>query len=257
MKRARVIPILLLQNRGLHKSVRFSQGKYIGDPLNAVRIFNDKQCDELILLDTGASKTGSPIDFRLIGEIASECFMPLAYGGGVTTLSDIEKLLKLGIEKVSLNSVLFSQPAFLREAVTHFGSSTIVVSVDVKKNLFGQYKVFSHAGLQDSKYDLDSMLNWFNDENPGEVVVNSVDLDGTMKGYDLTLARKVSTKLSMPVVLAGGCKNFEDIRQILTETPVSAAAAGSFFVFQGPHRGVLISYPSPDQITQIYGTSAL
>jgi cyclase len=252
MKRARVIPILLIRKRGLHKTVKFNQGKYLGDPLNAVRIFNDKQCDELIILDTDISKSGGSIDFNQIGEIASECFMPLAYGGGITSLNDIEKLLKLGIEKVTLNSVLFSKPDFLRDAIDHFGSSTIVASVDVKKNLFGQYKVFSHSGQNDGKSDVERMMNWLNEEQVGEVVVNSVDLDGTMKGYDLALAQKVSKILTMPVVMAGGCRDFEDIRQILNTTQVSAAAAGSFFVFQGPHRGVLISYPSPDQITGIF-----
>ena len=251
MKRARIIPILLLKGGGLHKTVRFGSGKYIGDPINAVKIFNDKQCDELVLLDTCVSKEGKEINFRLVEEIASECFMPLTYGGGISDLHEIERLLKLGVEKVTLNSILLKNPTFIQDAVRSFGSSTIVASIDIKKNLFGQYKIFSHTGVNVTELKLDNFLNWLNDICVGEVLVNAVDRDGLMSGYDLELAHKLSKALLMPLVFAGGCRNLEDMKELITVTQVSAAAAGSFFVFQGPHKAVLISYPSPSVITKI------
>jgi len=249
MKRARVIPVLLLQNKGLFKTVKFDKGKYIGDPINAVKIFNEKQCDELIFLDITASKLSREIDFKMVSDIASECFMPLAYGGGVKNSLQIEQLLKSGVEKVVLNTILFENPLFASEAVRNFGSSTIVASVDVKKNLLGKYSIFSHSGKSLPDKSLFDFLKWIEDQNVGEVMLNSIDNDGMMKGYDFQLAKKVSEQLSMPVVFCGGCRNFEDIRTLLSTTQVSAAAVGSFFVYHGPHRGVLISYPSPEQIS--------
>lgn len=251
MKRARIIPILLLKGGGLHKTFRFEAGKYLGDPINAVKIFNDKQCDELVLLDTHASKEGKTINFPLIEEIASECFMPLTYGGGISNLNEIECLLKIGVEKVALNSILLHNPGFVENAVRTFGGSTIVASIDIKKNLFGQYKIFSHSGINVSGFRLDDLLNWVNEISVGEVMVNSVDKDGLMNGYDMALAHKLSETLSMPLVFAGGCNSLADMKVLLKETQVSAAAAGSFFVFQGPHKAVLISYPTPASISEI------
>lgn len=252
MKRARVIPVLLLQNKGLYKTVKFDKGKYIGDPINAVKIFNEKQCDELIFLDITASKTNREIDFKVVSDIASECFMPLAYGGGIKNSFQIEKLLKSGVEKVILNSVLFENSFFVNEAVRNFGSSTIVASVDVKKNFLGRYNIYSHSRKPLPDKSIFDFLKWIEEQNVGEIMLNVVDNDGMMKGYDYPLAIKASEQLSMPVVFCGGCRDFEDIRTLLTTTPVSAAAAGSFFIYHGPHRGVLISYPSSQQIENIY-----
>jgi cyclase len=252
VKRARIIPVLLLQNKGLYKTVKFEKGKYIGDPINAVRIFNEKQCDELVFLDINVSKLKSEIDFRLISDVASECFMPFSYGGGVKSSFHIEKLLKAGVEKVVLNSVLFENPFFLKEAVRNFGGSTIVTSVDVKKNFFGKYNLFSHSQKNLPAQTFFEYLKWIEAHQVGEIMLNVVDNDGTMKGYDIQLASKVSEELSIPVVFCGGCRDFEDIRTILTTTMISAAAAGSFFVFHGPHKAVLINYPSPQEISDIY-----
>jgi imidazole glycerol-phosphate synthase subunit HisF len=251
MKRARVIPILLLKNKGLHKSVRFEKGKYLGDPINVVRIFNDKQCDELVLLDTEISKHCGDIDFNYLSEITSECFMPLSYGGGIRNLKQIEELLKIGIEKVSINSSLLSNAQFVREAVQEYGSSTIVASIDIRKNFFGQYRIYDHQACKGTSVELDEMLKQLNDIEVGEVLVNSVDLDGTMKGYDLALARKISAQLLMPVVFAGGCRDLVNIHQIFDTSKVSGAGVGSLFVFHGPHKGVLISYPDSDFIEGI------
>lgn len=252
MKRARVIPVLLLQNEGLVKTFRFDNGKYIGDPINAVKIFNDKQCDELIFLDISASKSGGEINYKTIENIASECFMPLAYGGGIKSCSQIEKLLKLGVEKVVLNSVLLENPTFLSEAIKQFGSSTIVVSVDLKKNIWGKYGIYSHISAKIDSRKTEDYFEWINNLNPGEVMINMVDLDGTMKGYDFVQADRICNIFDMPLIFCGGCKDFNDIQNLLQNTNVSAAAVGSFFVYHGPHRGVLINYPNSNDITEIY-----
>jgi cyclase len=252
MKRARVIPVLLLQNNGLYKTIKFSKGKYIGDPINAIKIFNDKQCDELILLDVFASRDNSGINYKLIEELASECFMPLAYGGGINKLEHIEKLLKIGVEKIILNSVLFSDVSFLESAIKYYGSSTIVASVDIKKNLFGKFTIYSHSKKSIPKTPLFDFLKSIEVAGAGELMINAVDLDGMMTGYDTNLANLVSEHLSIPTIVCGGCGNFEDIKNLFLTTHISAAAAGSFFIFHGPHKAVLINYPSPKQISEIY-----
>ena len=250
MKRARIIPVLLLKNQGLCKTIKFGKDRYIGDPLNAVKIFNAKQCDELVLLDILASREDRGINIKKIEEIALECFMPLAYGGGIKTLSDIEVVLKLGVEKVILNSVLLENFSFLKEAVTEFGGSTIVASVDVKKNLFGKYGVYSHSGKK-TPSELYAYLELIQAENVGELMINCVDLDGTRLGYDIKLAAKISEQCSMPVTWCGGCSSFEDMKNLIESTQVSAAAAGSFFIYKGSLQAVLINYPAPSEIGNI------
>jgi imidazole glycerol-phosphate synthase subunit HisF len=251
MKRARIIPVMLLKNNGLYKTSGFKNEVYIGDPINAVKIFNDKLCDELVFLDIIASKQQKPIDFELIEKIATECFMPFSYGGGITELNHIERLLKSGIEKVVLNTILLKDPSFLARAAKEFGSSTIVASVDVKKDFFNNYQVFSHSKCKTKGIQLSSFLRQLENEGAGELMINSVDGDGKMNGYDLKLAKTVSEQLSIPVVFCGGGKNLDDIKTLLKSTHVSAAAAASMFVFKGPHRAVLISYPSAEEINEI------
>lgn len=251
MNRARVIPVLLLQNTGLYKSVKFKNPKYVGDPLNAVRIFNEKQCDELILLDILATKNKQPINYNIIREIATECFMPLAYGGGIRTLSDIENVLKQGIEKVVINSSILRNPSFLKEAVKEFASSTIVASVDVKKNIWGQYSVHSYSGEKINYKDPVEFLKFLEKLEVGEIMLNNIDRDGTMLGFDSELVSKLSDVTSLPFIAAGGCRDLNDIEHIFRETHVSATAAGSFFVFHGKHKAVLISYPSAEEIKKI------
>ncbi len=251
MKRARVIPVLLLHNSGLYKTIRFSEYKYIGDPINAVRIFNEKQCDEIILLDISATKRNNEINYKLIKEIATESFMPMAYGGGIGKLTEIEKILKLGLEKVVINSVLFYEPDFLKHAVKEFGSSTIVASVDIKKNIFGKQIVYSHSAKPISITDPILYLKTLEETGVGEIMVNDVERDGTQTGYDLDLINKLSNSVKIPFIAAGGCRNLEDIKNTFSKTSISATAAGSMFVFQGKHRAVLISYPSPEEIKMI------
>lgn len=252
MKRARVIPVLLLKGKGLYKTVKFRDERYVGDPINAVKIFNEKQCDELIFLDINASKYNTPINFRFIKDITSECFMPLAYGGGIDELDQIEKLLKIGIEKVVLNTVLFKNPLFLEKAAKQFGNSTIVASIDIRMNLFKQYQIYSHSNCEVKDISLSTFIKHAEEGGAGELMINSVDRDGMRSGYDLQLADKISRGLTIPTIFCGGCRDLSDIRNLLTTTETSAAAAGSIFVFKGPHKGVLISYPSPEEIEEIY-----
>ena len=251
MNRARIIPILLLQESGLYKTVKFKDPKYIGDPLNAVRIFNEKQCDEIILLDILASRKTKEINFQLINEIATECFMPMAYGGGISNLSQIEKILKLGVEKVVINSAIFDKSEFLAVAVKEFASSTIVASVDIKKSIWGKQIVYSHSDKKIPISDPIVYLRFLEEIGVGEIIINDVDRDGTMIGYDLNLISKLSNAVNVPLIAAGGCKDMDDIKKVFSQTNVSAIAAGSFFVFQGKHKAVLISYPSPKEIKLI------
>jgi len=251
MNRARVIPVLLLQKNGLYKTVKFDQPKYVGDPLNALKIFNEKQCDEIIVVDILASKQGLPINYKLIQEMATECFMPLAYGGGINTLSEIEAVLKLGVEKVILNSILIKDPGFIKHAVKQFGSSTLVASVDVKKNMFGKQHVFSHSGAKVKNSDPIKFMKELEEAGIGEIMLNNVDLDGTMTGYDYSLAGKATEEVGVPVIICGGCGNIDDMRKLFQSTHASAAAAGSMFVYHGKHKAVLINYPSPAEIGQL------
>ena len=251
MNRARVIPILLLQNAGLYKTVKFKDPKYVGDPLNALRIFNEKQCDEIILLDILASKNKQKINYNLINEIATECFMPLAYGGGISNIKEIENILKLGVEKVIINTALFNSSAFLKEAVKEFASSTIVASVDIKKNIWGKQNVYSHSGTKVAITDPIEFLKYLQEIEVGEIMINDVDRDGTSIGYDFDLMNKLSNSVNIPLIAAGGCKDLDDIKKLFQNTNVSATAAGSFFVFHGKYRAVLISYPSPEEINMI------
>lgn len=251
MSITRVIPVLLLKNAGLVKTTQFKDPKYIGDPVNAVKIFNDKEVDELIFLDILATKENKSIPFEFLAEVAQECFMPLAYGGGIRSIEDIEKILKLGVEKVILNTIAVSNPNFLKEAVDKFGSSTIGVALDVKKNFWGNYEIYSHGGTQNTKLDPIQFAKKLDDIRIGELMINSIDRDGTQKGYDHTLIKKITDVVTMPVIACGGAGSISDFEKAVHESGASAVAAGSMFVFHGKHRAVLISYPSQDEIRKI------
>jgi cyclase len=252
---ARVIPVLLLRNRDLVKTLKFKDEKYVGDPINAVKIFNDKEVDELIVADINASRENNGPDFDFLKELSSECFMPLAYAGGVRSLDHIQKLIQSGIEKIVLNSILLDNINFVKEASDAFGSSTIVAGIDVKRNLFGKYKVFNHRrNITTSLDPLDFALR-LQQLGAGELFLNNVDLDGTMAGYDLQLTKSITDQLSIPLIACGGCGNLTHIKAVLTQANAAAAAAGSFFVFHGPHKAVLITYPSRAEIGAIIDRS--
>jgi cyclase len=251
MIRPRVIPALLLQGQGLVKTVKFRDPVYLGDPINIVRIFNDKEVDELILLDIKATNENRSPAFDRLGNITSECFMPLGYGGGIRSLEDIKKLLSVGIEKVILNTSAVENPALVRAAADYAGSQAVVISIDVKKTFLGKYEVFTRSGKKGTGLDPVKHVVEMEKQGAGEIFVNSIDRDGTMRGYDLDLIRCISEAVSIPVVACGGAGGLQDLADAIKIGGASAAAAGSLFVFQGPLRGVLISYPSQSDLKRV------
>lgn len=241
MKRSRVIPVLLLSRAGMVKTTKFCSPIYIGDATNAVRIFNDKEADEIVILDIEATRLNKEPDFARIEEIASEAFMPLGYGGGVSSLDQMERLFKIGVEKVILNSAIHTDPELLKDASRIFGSQSIVVSVDVKKDFFGRYGIYSRSGTRRESVDLASFLARIQDQGVGEVILNSIDRDGSMVGYDLGLISATSSQLKVPLVVLGGAGGLKHLDEAIC-AGASAVAAGAMFVFHGRHRAVLISY---------------
>lgn len=251
MLKARVIPSLMLKGRGLYKSVKFASPKYVGDPINAVKIFNEKEVDELILLDTTATPERRDPNFELIEDIASECFMPLAYGGGVTSIEHIRQLHRIGVEKVCLNSAAFRNRDLVRQACETFGSSSIVVAMDVKKSFFGKNEVWIDCGKASTKADPVKYAIELADLGVGEILVNSIDRDGMMQGYDLDLLKTITTAVNTPVIASGGAGVLEHMRAAIHESHASAVAAGSMFVFHGKHKAVLINYPDQAQVQSL------
>lgn len=249
MRRIRVIPSLLIQRGGLVKSVRFKQHKYVGDPINAVKIFNDKEVDEIVILDISASMEKRGPDFKMIGELTTEAFMPLAYGGGITHLDEVAQLIALGVEKIVLNLSAFSNPRLISDAAAFAGRQSVVVSIDVKKNLLGKRRVYTLGGTKDMGKDPVTFAKEVETLGAGEILLNAIDRDGTGSGYDLELIEKVSGAVSIPVVAVGGANSLQDFKTAVVHG-ASAVAAGSMFVFQGPHRAVLISYPQQKDLKE-------
>ena len=251
MLQKRIIPSLLLTEDGLVKTVKFSNPTYIGDPINAVKIYNEKEVDELVILDIEATKKGNKPRFDLIEEIATECFMPFAYAGGVTEVDDVRKLLKLGVEKVIITSEALNNPQLIKEAVDIFGSSTIVVGIDITQNMWGNPRIYSHASNKKVKVDLDEHIKEIASYNPGELLLNFVYKDGTMGGFDIDVVNRLTKDLDIPVVVAGGAGSIEDIKELFEKTSVNAAACGSIFVYHGETKGILINYPKRSIIEPI------
>jgi len=247
MLRKRVIPVLLMQKKALYKTVRFSAPVYVGDPANAIKIFNEKEVDELIVLDIQAEK--GP-DFEYIEQLAGECFMPLCYGGGVFSLDHIKRLNELGIEKVAVNTRAAEDPSFIEAAAANFGSSTIVVSADVKKDFWGKYYVHTHNGKKKTSYKAEEFAVMMEEKGAGELMLTSVDRDGTGQGYDTDLIAKITSRLSIPVIACGGASGLADLKKAF-ESGASAVAAGSLFVFYGKNKAVLINYPSDAEIRSL------
>lgn len=252
MIQTRVIPCLLLKGSGLVKTVRFKDPRYLGDPINIVRLFNDKEVDELVILDITATPEGRGPRMDLLATLTTECFMPLCYGGGVRTLDDMHALFSLGVEKVSLNTRALEDPALVTAAAERFGSQSVIVSMDVKRGLFGGQKVVVRAGKQKTGRDPVEYAVEMERRGAGELLLNSVDRDGTMEGYDLELIRRVTAAVSVPVVACGGAGSVADLGRAVNEGGASAAAAGSLFVYQGPHRAVLVNYPEPRALQALF-----
>lgn len=251
----RVIPCLLLSQRrgGLVKTMKFDKPRYVGDPINALKIFNEKEVDELMIVDIDATREGRGPDFALIEELAGECFMPLCYGGGIRDANDARTLFKLGVEKVALQSAALRNPAVLRQIADTAGEQAVVVSLDVKRNWLGRPTLYSASGTPTRSGDWREVLRTMIAAGAGEVLLNAVDRDGMMRGVDIELIREASTIADVPLIAIGGVGSLKDIRAA-TDAGASAVAAGSYFVFQGPHRAVLITYPRYDDLRKLWRT---
>lgn len=248
----RIIPVLLLRGKGLVKTVKFKDPKYIGDPINAVKIFNDLKADELVFLDITASKERRTISVDLVKDIGDEAFMPFGVGGGISNVEQIEQLLKAGAEKVIINTQAILNPKLNEEAAKIFGSQSIVVSVDVKKSLFGKYEVWVMDSSINTKKDPVNYVKEIEEHGAGELIVNSIDLDGMMTGYDIKLLGNISSKVSIPVVACGGAGNLKHLKEAYYKGNVHALAAGSIFVFHGPRKAVLINYPDKQELKELF-----
>jgi cyclase len=249
-----VIPSLLLSNGGLVKTVRFREPRYVGDPINAIKIFNDKEVDELVVLDIGATRRGS-IDYPLISRINKEAFMPLGYGGGVRTVADVEKVLSIGYEKVVVNAAALDDPEFITRAARTCGSQSVVICIDVKTARLGGSRVFDYRTSRSRRASPVAWAREAEARGAGELLLYSVDREGTYGGFDLVVISHVSRAVTIPVVALGGASQIDDFRRAV-EAGASAVAAGSLFVFHGPHRAVLITYPRKTDLQRLLGASA-
>ncbi|MBI68481.1 MAG: imidazole glycerol phosphate synthase subunit HisF [Phycisphaerae bacterium] len=248
----RIIPVLLLKKNGLVKTVKFGSTRYIGDPINAVKIFNDFEADELIFLDIDATKQKKCISKTLVKDLGDEAFMPFAVGGGIQELGQIENLLKAGAEKVILNTSAYLNPKFIREACDNFGSQSIVVSIDVKKNVFNQNTVRIKSGTFNTKHNPVEYAKNIENFGAGEIMITSINRDGIMKGYDIDLIRSISESVKVPVIACGGAGNIEDLKNAYYDGKATALAAGSLFVYHGQRKAILINYPNKKEIVKIF-----
>ena len=244
MLRPRIIPSLLIQDNGLVKTVNFKNPKYVGDPINAVRIFNEKEVDELAIFDIDATAKGLEPNYSLIERIANQSRMPLCYGGGVKTLEQAQKIFGLGIEKIALSSAVLQNPKLITEIAERVGSQSVIVVLDVKKKLFGGYEVYTHNGKKATGINPFKFVEEAQKLGAGEIVINSIDQDGVMKGYDMSLIDKVREKISLPLTVLGGAGTLNDIKQVIDKHGIIGVAAGSLFVFKGVYKAVLINYPT-------------
>ena len=246
----RIIPALLLRDNSLVKTKKFKKENYIGDPINAVKIFNDKEVDEIIFLDICASKKQQQPNFEMIEKISSECFMPLAYGGGIKTIEQVKKIFRIGVEKIIINSAAINDYNFLKEIINFVGSQSVIISIDVKRTIFGKYKVYSHQLEKNIETDLLDLLEIANEVGVGEVFINSVDRDGMMNGYDIELLNLVSSNINMPLIACGGAGNITHLKEGLNKGGAHAVSAGSMFVYHGKHNAVLINYLDKTQLSE-------
>jgi len=252
MLRTRVMPVLLLEDGGLVKGEKFKKHKYVGDPVNAVRIFNEKEVDELVFLDISVTRNKREIDYGLIEDMASEAFMPIAYGGGVCSIRQVERLFRSGVEKVVINSHFSTDPGFIRECSIIAGSQSIVVSIDVKKSLLGRYEVYTHNGTKKTGDDPVAYAKRAESMGAGELILTSIDKEGSNKGFDLALIQSVTNSVEIPVVAHGGAGSLTDFKLAVSDTRASGVAAGSFFTFYGKHKAVLLTYPGYVELETLF-----
>ncbi len=251
MLRTRVIPCLLLKNERLVKTVNFKKYNYIGDPINTVKIFNELEVDELMFLDIFASQDNRDISFNLLKNIANECFIPLSYGGNIKKLDDVKKIFEIGFEKVIINSNAYNNLNFINEIALYFGNQSIVGSIDVKKSFFGKEKIYSHHGMKKQKYDVVSWAKKLEDAGVGEILITSIEKEGSWDGYDVDLIKRVISSVHVPVIANGGAGSIADICEVVKTTGVSAVGVGSMVVYQKKGMGVLINFPDKNKLKEI------
>ncbi len=252
MLRPRIIPSLLLHENGLVKTVNFKDPKYVGDPINAVKIFNEKQVDELVFFDIDATVLNREPDYSLIEKLANQSRMPLCYGGGVKTVEQAQKIFSLGIEKIALSSAVIQNPNIVTQIAERVGSQSVIVVLDVKKKLFGGYEVYTHNGKKATGINPIKFAQELESLGAGELVINSIDQDGIMKGYDHYLIDKVVENITISVTVLGGAGSLKDIETVIEKNGVIGVAAGSLFVFRGPYKAVLINYPNQEEKNNLF-----
>lgn len=252
MLRPRIIPSLLLQDNGLVKTVNFKNPKYVGDPINAVKIFNEKEVDELAIFDIDATARGIEPNYSLIERIANQSRMPLCYGGGVKTIEQAQRIFGLGIEKIALSSAVLQNPQLITDIADRVGSQSVIVVLDVKKKLLGGYEVFTHNGKKSTGINPFKFIEQAQELGAGEIIINSIDQDGVMKGYDISLIDKAREKTSLPMTVLGGAGNLDDIKKVIEKHKIIGVAAGSLFVFKGIYKAVLINYPAKQEKENLY-----
>jgi cyclase len=252
MLRPRIIPSLLLHDKGLVKTVNFKSPKYVGDPINAVRIFNEKEVDELAFFDIDATVLKKEPDYVLIEKLANQSRMPLCYGGGVKTIEQAQKIFGLGIEKIALSSAVMQNPQLVTQIAERVGSQSVIVVLDIKKKLLGGYEVYTHNGKKSTGINPVKFAKELQQFGAGEIIINSIDQDGVMKGYDLNLIDKIAETTSIPLTVLGGAGSILDIEKVIQKHGVIGVAAGSIFVFKGPYKAVLISYPTQEEKNKLF-----
>ena len=251
MLRTRVIPCLLLKNQSLVKTVKFKEYNYIGDPVNTVRIFNELEVDELMFLDIFASKENRNINFKILENIANECFMPLSYGGNIKSLDDAKEIFQIGFEKVVINSNSFNNLKLINDISSHFGSQSVVCSLDVKNSFWGGQKIYSHHGKKKQNIDIISWVKELEKSGAGELLVTSIDKEGSWEGYDIELIKSITNNVQIPVIANGGCGKVEHLGEVVNKANASACAVGSMVVYQKKGMGVLVNFPDQDKLREI------
>ncbi len=251
MLRTRIIPCLLLKNESLVKTVRFKEYNYIGDPINTVRIFNELEVDELMFLDIFASKENRGINFKILEDIANECFMPLSYGGNIKSLDDAKKIFKIGFEKVVINSNSFNNLKLIEEISNYFGVQSVVCSIDIKNSFWGTQKIYSHHGRKKQNVDIVSWVKKLEKAGAGELLVTSIDKEGSWEGYDIELIKKITSNVQIPVIANGGCGKVEHLGEVVKKANASACAIGSMLVYQKKGMGVLVNFPDRKKLENI------
>ena len=252
MLRPRIIPSLLIKDKGLVKTLNFKASKYVGDPINAVRIFNEKEVDELAIFDIDATVNNNEPDYLLIEKLANQSRMPLCYGGGVKTIEQAQRIFGLGIEKIALSSSAIERPNLVTEIAEKVGSQSVIVVLDIKKKLFGGYELYTHNGNKSTGINPVKFAKELEHAGVGEIIINSIDKDGTMQGYDFTLIDKITEVVNIPLTVLGGAGSLDDIQKVIERYGVIGVAAGSLFVFQGPYKAVLINYPNQNQKNNLF-----